>query len=228
MNKQTKTKAIVLKRTNYGEADRILQIITPLGKMSVLARGVRKEKSKLAGGIELLAVSDIVVAEGKGDIGSLISSRLDRFYSNILKDYDRLEFANLVLKNISKYSENVDESVWFEITREIFEALNDLKIQLQIIKSWFYLKISAYQGHELSLIYDTEGSRLSHDGRYFYDVKNRGLSIKPNGPVTSEHIKILRILNNRPINTILNVGGINNYIEEVYKTAREHAAVYEK
>jgi len=51
--KITKTKAIVLRRTNYGEADRIIQFITPVGKISAIAKGVRREKSRLAGGIEL-------------------------------------------------------------------------------------------------------------------------------------------------------------------------------
>lgn len=67
--KTYRTKAVVLRRTNYGEADRILQLLTPDGRRSVMARGVRKEKSKLAGGIELFAVSDVVIGEGKGDLG---------------------------------------------------------------------------------------------------------------------------------------------------------------
>lgn len=48
-----RTQAIVLRRTNYGESDRILNLLTPEGKVSVIARGVRKEKSRLAGSIEL-------------------------------------------------------------------------------------------------------------------------------------------------------------------------------
>ncbi|MET0980164.1 MAG: DNA repair protein RecO, partial [Candidatus Saccharimonadales bacterium] len=64
-----RTRAIVLRRTNFGEADRILQLLTPDGKKSVMARGVRREKSKLAGGIELFAVCDVVITEGKGSLG---------------------------------------------------------------------------------------------------------------------------------------------------------------
>ena len=48
-----RTQAIVLRRTNFGEADRILTLLTPLGQRGAMARGVRREKSKLAGGIEL-------------------------------------------------------------------------------------------------------------------------------------------------------------------------------
>src|SRR5690606_3084593 len=84
--KTHRTRAIVLRRTNYGEADRIVQFLTPEGKVSVMARGVRREKSKLAGGIELFAICDVVVGDGKGDLGVLTSSRLVQFYGNILKD----------------------------------------------------------------------------------------------------------------------------------------------
>ena len=42
VNKDIKTKGYVIRRTNYGEADRILNIITPLGKLSAMAKGVRK------------------------------------------------------------------------------------------------------------------------------------------------------------------------------------------
>ena len=40
MQRDTRTRAIVLRRTDYGEADRILQLLTPEGKRSVIARGV--------------------------------------------------------------------------------------------------------------------------------------------------------------------------------------------
>jgi DNA repair protein RecO (recombination protein O) len=87
------TQAIVLRRTSYGEADRILKLITPLGQRSVMAKAVRREKSKLAGGIELFGISDIVIQSGKGDLGILTSARLIHFYRHILEDYDRLQFG---------------------------------------------------------------------------------------------------------------------------------------
>ena len=75
-----RTEAIVLRRTNYGEADRILKLITPLGQRSAMAKAVRREKSKLAGGIELFAISDVTIQTGKGDLGVLTSARLIHFY----------------------------------------------------------------------------------------------------------------------------------------------------
>ena len=87
-----RTKAIVLRRTNYGEADRILTLLTLLGQRSAIARGMRREKNRLADGIELFVVSDIVLRRGKGSLYTITQARLDRFYRQILQNYDRLQF----------------------------------------------------------------------------------------------------------------------------------------
>ena len=63
-NTRKKTLAIVLRRTDFGEADRIVNLLTPSGKVSAMARGVRKPKSKLAGGIEVFALNEVVLIEG--------------------------------------------------------------------------------------------------------------------------------------------------------------------
>jgi DNA repair protein RecO (recombination protein O) len=71
---QLQTRGIILSRTDFGEADRILTVLTPQqGKLRLMAKGVRKIKSKLAGGIELFSVSDITYIRGKGELGTLIS-----------------------------------------------------------------------------------------------------------------------------------------------------------
>lgn len=61
-----KTEAIVIKRKNYGEADRILTVFTKnKGKISIIAKGVRKINSKRSSHVELLNHSMIGVYEGK-------------------------------------------------------------------------------------------------------------------------------------------------------------------
>ena len=55
--KSKKVLAIVLRRTDFGEADRIVNLLTSEGKISAIARGARRQKSKLAGGIEIFAVT---------------------------------------------------------------------------------------------------------------------------------------------------------------------------
>ncbi|MFA5375062.1 MAG: DNA repair protein RecO [Dehalococcoidia bacterium] len=61
-----KTEAIVLKRIILGEADKILVLYTPnLGKISAIAKGSRRPKSKLSGHLELLTHCRMMLARGQ-------------------------------------------------------------------------------------------------------------------------------------------------------------------
>src|SRR5437764_13592140 len=58
--------AIVLKRTDLGEADRVLTLLTPTkGKFHAIAKGIRRPISKKAGHLELLSHSQLQVALGR-------------------------------------------------------------------------------------------------------------------------------------------------------------------
>ncbi len=223
--KTTKTKAIVLRRTNYGEADRILQLITPIGKISVMARGARREKSRLSGGIELFAICEVVIGEGKGDLGVLISSRLIYFYNHIMEDYDRMQFAYSAIKLISKASEMVDEPEWYDILEETLAGLNAIFIKLQVIETWFYLRYSAMMGYELSLWHDVKGDELLPNQNYQYEVAERGFIINKNGDIGAEHIKLLRLIATKPLKVLAQIGGIDFVLSDCRSVAYIHAAI---
>lgn len=60
------TEAITLRRMDFGEADRILTVITPaMGKLRLLAKGVRRPTSRLAGHIEPFSLAQLMVAKGR-------------------------------------------------------------------------------------------------------------------------------------------------------------------
>lgn len=223
--KTSRTRAIVLRRTNYGEADRILQILTPGGKRSVMARGVRREKSKLAGGIELFAISDVVLGEGKGELGVLTSSRLVHFYGNILNDYDRMQFGYTVIKLIARASEMMDEPDWYDVMSEVLMGLDAESVDLELVQAWFYLRYASLMGHELSLERDIDGKKLSSDLTYLYDESEQGLREVKNGEINSDHIKLLRLIATKSIHALVQVGGVSDTLPLCGLVAREHAAV---
>lgn len=223
--KTKRTRAVVLRRTNYGEADRVLQLLTPSGRTSVMARGVRREKSKLAGGIELFAVCDVVIGQGKGELGVLTSARLVQFYRHILEDYDRMQFAYEVLAQVAKASESLDEPEWYDIVAEVLMALDAKTVSLQLIQAWFYIRMSAMLGDDLNTGRDVNGEALSPDKRYRYDSTEKSFIEAQNGEVTSEHIKIMRLLAAKPLSVIVQVGGMGEYLAEVLYVARQHAAL---
>ncbi|HWT39659.1 MAG TPA: DNA repair protein RecO [Dongiaceae bacterium] len=220
-----RTQAIVLRRTNYGEADRIVQLLTPDGRQSVMARGVRKEKSKLAGGIELFAVSDVVLGEGKGDLGILTSAKLVHFYRHILEDYDRLQFGYQAIKLVARASETVDEPEWFDLLAETVAGLDVLTIPLPLVQTWFYIRYSSLLGHELNLDLDNEGRALVAENTYRYDTSDQGLRQVNNGEITGDHIKLLRLIATRPLSVLVQIGGVGALLPDVLRMVEMHAAI---
>lgn len=223
--KSESTFGIVLRRTDFGEADRIIVLATPLGKRTVLARGVRKPRSKLAGGIELLSESEVVLRHGKGKIATLTQARMQVFYRNIMVEYDRLQFAYEVLQLVSRAMEAMDEPDWFVVLHEVLAALDDTQTNLALVKTWFYLHYSSLLGEELSLWRDIEGEKIEVNVQYQYDVGNKGLRRIAQGEVTSNHIKVLRLLSQKSLSVARQVGGVQEHIAVCANVALRHASV---
>lgn len=60
------TEVICLRTIDFGEADKILHLYAPdYGRISAIAKGVKKSKSKLAGACELLNLSEVQLSKGK-------------------------------------------------------------------------------------------------------------------------------------------------------------------
>ncbi|MFH1084655.1 MAG: DNA repair protein RecO [Chloroflexota bacterium] len=60
-----RTEAIVLRERDYGEADRILTLLTPGGKLSALAKGIRRPTSRKAGQLGLFSRGQVLLARGR-------------------------------------------------------------------------------------------------------------------------------------------------------------------
>lgn len=190
-----------------------------------MARGVRREKSKLAGGIELFAVCDIVINEGKGELGILTSARLVQFYRHILEDYDRLQFGYEAIRQISKASEMVDEQEWYDVLAEVLMGLDAASVQEKLVETWFYLHYAALMGHELSLSNDVTGHSLDPERNYTYDVSETGLRAAEGGEIRADHIKFLRLVTAKSLRTVAQIGGIDAILGDCWQLARQHAAL---
>lgn len=192
--KQLTTEAIVLARTDYGEADRIITLLTPdYGKVRLIAKGVRRVKSKLAGGIELFSVSTITFIKGRSDIGTLISARLEQHYGDIVKDINRTMLGYELLKQLNKAVEDDTEPAYFTILSRVLAGLNDTDTSMQLVQLWFMMQMLRIDGHLPNLTTDDEGNRLSADLTYDFDFDDMGFRVRPDGRCTPSHIKFMRL-----------------------------------
>ena len=215
-----RTKAYILKRTNYGEADRILNILTPNGKITAIAKGVRREKSKLAGGIEMFSLIDINVHQGKTDFGIITSAKLVEYHSEIIKDLEKIELASEFIKRINQASEGTDNNEFFSILDQSLRALNQ-KQNLDLIKTWFLFNIKKASGEEINLYRDSNGKKLSPEKNYVWDPYEKSLVEKPNGDISADEIKLMRLISTNKLATITRIKNIGELIPPIFSIARE-------
>lgn len=192
--KQILTRGIILGRTDYGEADRILTFLTPdQGKLRLMAKGVRRVKSKLAGGIELFSVSDISFIAGKRDIGTLVSSRLDRHFGTIVTDLTRVQAGYDVIKLVDKNTEDSPEPEYFELLQVAFQAL-DGDTPPDLIRAWTVAQLLRIGGHAPNLHTDTQGAKLDAAATYNFDSDVMAFTPHSAGRFAANDIKFLRLL----------------------------------
>jgi DNA repair protein RecO (recombination protein O) len=189
-----------LSRTDFGEADRIITLLTPeFGKLRLLARGVRRVKSKLAGGIELFSVSTITFARGRSEIGTLVSTRLVRHYGKIVGNLERTMFGYELIKQLNKITEDEPEPEYFDLLQQAFEALDDAAIPLQLIRLWFSAQLLQLGGHAPNLQTDAAGNKLQLGHAYRFDFDSMAFALVQNETdrpehFSPEHIKFLRLV----------------------------------
>lgn len=151
MPASTKTKALILRSTKYGEADLILQALTIGGeKLSLLARGALKSKKRFAGGVleptHFVEVS-FKRAYQENRLSTLEEASLLDGFEKLRQDYDKMEVAFFVLESLSKVSQEGDSisEGLFNLGGHSLRALEKSK-NLRNFRLHFCLKMLFQQG----------------------------------------------------------------------------------
>ncbi len=188
------TQGIVLARTNYAEADRIVTFLTrDFGKVRAIAKGVRKEKSKLAGGIELFSISDIGFVAGKSELVTLTSTRLVSHYDAFLHDLGKVDFAYYALKMVNTFTTDDAPEEFFILVKQLFTALNEVRLGVEAISVWWSVQYSNISGHALNLEHTVDGNDFEPNANYIFDTDHAGFAENENGQFNANHIKYLRL-----------------------------------
>ena len=145
--KQINDKALILKRIDYQEKDRIITILgEKTGKMSLIAKSVRGPKSKLAGSVELFSLIGIQFVEGRGELGTLTGARLLEHYHQLVADLNKMVKAAECLRVIDKICDKDNGKEYFLPVWNTLRALDDLSFDEQIVWTWFCVQVLSISG----------------------------------------------------------------------------------
>ena len=88
-----RTEAVVLRRHELGEADRLMTILTPhYGKLRVVAKGVRRPRSRKAGHLELFTRAQLLLARGR-ELDIVTQAEAADTFPTLQTDLNRLAHA---------------------------------------------------------------------------------------------------------------------------------------
>ncbi len=120
-----RTAAIILKRRDFGEADRLLTVLTPEhGKIDVIAKGARKPTSHRTGHVELFTRADMLIHRGR-DLGIVAQAEMVEPYQALREDLSRGAYANYTAELLDRFTAEADEgySDLFQLLDETLERL---------------------------------------------------------------------------------------------------------
>ncbi|NMA94880.1 MAG: DNA repair protein RecO [Clostridiales bacterium] len=106
--KMTPVKGVILRYSDFKEADRMLTILTPnKGKIQVLARGCRRQNSRFLSASELFSYCDYMIFKFR-DIYILTGADINDLFFDIRSDLDKFAYGTYIL-NLAEISANPEE-----------------------------------------------------------------------------------------------------------------------
>ncbi len=118
-----KTNALIVRRSNIGEADRLLVISTPAGKRRVVAKGVRKTTSRLAGHIELFAHTIMMLAVGR-NLDVITQSHVIDSFASMRASLSHLSCAYYVAELYDALTQEEENPHLFSLLLQTLKALD--------------------------------------------------------------------------------------------------------
>jgi len=120
-----RSEGVVLARRNYSEADRILVIYSKhYGKLSLLAKGVRKVQSRKGGSLEVFNYIRFSASRGKG-LDLMAEVEIINSFSLIRKDLRRVAVAYFLLETVGRLTRDSERNEQFFFL--LLNALEDLQ-----------------------------------------------------------------------------------------------------
>lgn len=204
--RQYRVTAIVLKRTDVGEADRLLTLLTAQrGKLRAVAKGARKPSARKTGHVELFNSVELQIAVAR-EIDVVIQAQTLEPFLRLRNDLDRLSYAYYFAELVDRFvQEEIEQNEVYELVLDALQWLEQTAhlgrtarfFEMQLLDTLGYrpqLQFCVHSKQELvpeeNFFSPEAGGILKPDYR---DLYRDSISVPVNA------LKVLRYLQNRSI-----------------------------
>lgn len=203
-----RTEGVVIRRADFGEADRLLTLITPQGKRRVVAKGARKTTSRLAGHIELFTHATLLLAVGR-NLDIVTQSMILHSYNTLRGDLKRIGAAYYAAELIDRLIEEDDENrPAYDLLLATLQAL-DTSHNIDLVLRFYELRLLGCLGYRPQLYHCAVCQEvLTEETRHF--SHDAGGAVCPRCapsqraalPLSLSAFKLLRFLQAQPLEAV--------------------------
>ncbi|MFQ6015193.1 MAG: DNA repair protein RecO [Anaerolineae bacterium] len=200
-----RTEGVVLKRSDFGEADRLLTLYTPgLGKIRVLAKGVRKPTSRKAGHVELFTQCQLLIAKGR-NLDIVTQAETVNAFLPLREDLLRTSTAFYVAELVDRFTkEGIENRQLYRLLLEVLGRIGQTE-DLALTMRFFELRLLGYLGYRPQLYHCVRCNGEIEPTANFFDNEAGGVVCPRCGEgqpnlvaISLNALKVLRFLQTKP------------------------------
>lgn len=171
-----RTQAIVLRRRDFFEADRLLTLYTPdRGKMTAIGKGIRKPTSRKGGHLELFTHSQLLVAKG-ASLDIITQAETIEPFLPLREDLLRTSYACYVSELLDQIvEENIPNPRLFYLLRDSLARLGEGRDPALVVR-FYELHLLGFTGYQPQLFHCVRCSALLEpEGRFLFSPMEGGV-----------------------------------------------------
>lgn len=182
MTESQNSEALIIRRNDWRENDsRVVLYTKNFGKLSLVARGSKKFKSKIAAHIEPISLVDMMILKGKA-FDYLGSAIIKKAYLNIKTDLNALYFVGAALALFDSQVKEAaqDEELylflisWLDLIEERFSPNLD-KENGELLYNYFVVRLLTILGYKPELRFCLDCHKAIKSGHNYLNLRLGGL-----------------------------------------------------
>ena len=204
--------AVILKRSDMGEADRLLTIYTPAhGKLRVIAKGVRKIQSRKSGHVELFTHTNLLLARGR-NLDIVTQAETVEAFLGLRDNLERTAYGFYCAELVDQFAEeSAENSAVFDLLLDAFRRIGGNE-NPWLTARYFELHLLAYLGYQPQLHYCVHDNAIVEPVDNFFDAQRGGVLCPRHGeidlgarPLSLNALKALRYMQTHPYHDVLHL-----------------------
>jgi DNA repair protein RecO (recombination protein O) len=200
-----RTDAVILRRQDFGEADRLLLVITPEhGKFRAIAKGTRKPIARKTGHVEHFSLVDMLIARGR-ELHLVTQAETKEPFLPLREDLVRGTYANHLVELLDRFTAELDtgRGEFDLLARALGWLCTD--VDPRLVARYYELNLLALAGFAPSLHYCGIGQEEIEAQDQFFSSSDGGIicpehhvGLERGSPISLNALKTLRYLQTRP------------------------------